>query len=111
MMEDRRTIRETLFYDSGDLKKTLPVMIEWLECLLEKVPAELRSDAIFEVEHEYGYYDSSATTEIRIFYERKETDAEVAERRAQDARTAAAARAANEANERRIYEQLKRKFG
>lgn len=109
-MAERYTLRFNLF-DGDEMRTSLSDAISWLQELESKVPAEYRADATFEIEQEHDYYGGSSSLSVRVFYERPETDEEMADRIAHDAENAAAARAMNEKRERAIYEELRRKFG
>jgi hypothetical protein len=87
-------------YGADDLRD----FIAFFQGLLAKVPVELVSSAKVEIES-YCEYDSSRA-QITVYYERPETDEEMAARLSE--RLAAKAREAE--RERAAYEHLKAKF-
>lgn len=110
-MSDRRIIRITLMDEYRDLSLSLPDAVEEFTKMLDEVPPEYRKDSRFEIETEDDYYGGGSRVTIRAFYDRPETDEEMAARHAEAEANAVAARRHNEAQERAIYEQLRRKYG
>jgi hypothetical protein len=108
---DRRTMRESLFHEYRDWLMPLADFVEQMTAILNAIPAEHREKAVFEVDVEDDYYGGSSSVSTNVYYDRKETDEEVAKREADAQRSAEEARRHNELRERQIYEQLKRKFG
>lgn len=80
--------------------------IEYLEGILEQVPAEHRDDCRMRISSVMGY-ESCHNATIEIYYDRPETENETAQRLKQEI----ADRARQEAQERAAYERLKQKFG
>jgi hypothetical protein len=112
--EEREQVRIALYeneYIRGDECRPLAEAVEWLSGLLNQVPVEFRGAAVFEIEHESGYYDSGDSTNFRIYYDRPITDAEIAAREAEEEVERRQRLAEVEARERAFYEQLNRKYG
>lgn len=106
---ERYDTRITL-YDDGDMETTVPKALAWLQSLDAKIPPEFKDRSVFKVEYESDYY-GGGSLDFKVYYDRPETDAEVAERLANQAASEAICRQQNEARERQIYEMLKQKFG
>lgn len=99
--------RTEVYYDSGDeclrmKTQTIEAMIRWLVDLKEKYPGE-RLIASFDSGDEYA-------PTLTIYYEREETDDELRMRMERDLRSAEIRKEATEAEERRQYARLKKKF-
>jgi hypothetical protein len=113
-MSERRNVRVTLLAKDvfgsllteqyGD-DKVIDVMAQ-LQALLEQVPIEYRDQCYIGTESEGGWEGEHHTT-VEVYYERPETDAEMQERIAEEQRRQSEAAA----QERALYENLKRKFG
>lgn len=107
---DTRLVDEYLSWYGTDHDLTLPEAVEWLQGLLEQVPAEHRAQSYFKIESESDY-DGGYTTTLRIGYTRDETDEEFRQREAKKRAEEAAYAARYEAQERGTLEALKRKYG
>lgn len=114
----KTTIRETLVFESSEswrsdnnqLPMRLPAFVAWMKEVLEDVPEEFRDSVVVELEHE-GDYDGPGYAEFHIYYDRDETDEELADRENERiARQESEARA-QEGRERAEFERLKAKFG
>ncbi len=112
-MNERQTVRVKLHPESYDaeVNTALPDAIEWLNELLESVPPEYRDQTAFVVELERGHYDESDSLTFDIYYDRPETDGELATRLAESAAYAAARQREQESRERAEFERLNAKFG
>lgn len=88
-------------WSEDEIPKTLPDLIVHLQAKMAEVPEEFRAQV--EVEHDTDYEGGWT---LKAHYRRPETDAEAAEREANDARWAAI----TAERERSEFERLKRKF-
>lgn len=85
---------------------SLPEAIEFLKSKLEEIPPEYRAASLFEIEDGSDGY-GSIWVEMRVVYQRPETDDEMQSRLV----TAKRQRISAEALQRAEYERLKAKFG
>ncbi len=107
--EQRRIVREYLEirstgYRSEGLKMSLPEFAEWVAELQEDAPEHY--DVTVELEHETDY-DGPGEAQLLVYFDREETDEEIAERTAQTQAYAEQSAAI----ERAEYLRLKAKFG
>jgi hypothetical protein len=93
---------------SYDVPDSLTDAIEWLQGWLERVPKKLRDTAKISVDSESDY--DSHRCEVVITYQRPETDAEWAARKADVERRHAMAVKAQEAADLAHLERLKAKY-
>lgn len=111
MVEKYRETRcFTLFGEHGDTRMTVPDALAWLAGLHEQIPEECREDSTFLVEYESDYYGGGSLN-FEVYYERKETDEEMAERIRKEEEGAARYRADKEILERQHLAALKAKYG
>lgn len=97
----RRDKYVTIFSDWGLPTENLADVIKWLGKKLAEIPAEHRDSAMLDFTS-----DSEGSRNAEIYYYRKETDEEVAER----VRTTQASAARSAAHERAVFEALKAKY-
>lgn len=102
-MGERNMVTETLLDLRPDDRMPLADFIAMLQGILDKVPPDLRDQCMYVAER--GFYDSPDSYAIEL--RRPETDKEVADREATDARY----EAQREAEQRLQYERLKARFG
>lgn len=81
-------------------------VIEWLQDVLDDVPAEYRDSVRIEIDS-VGGYEGEHHTEVTIYYDRPETEEEHAARSAAEKRM----RAEMEKRERAAFEELAKKYG
>lgn len=70
--------------------------IEDLEALLKKVPVKHRDNAYINFSYESGCYDESGSCELRAYWEREETDAEIEAKALKASKAAESAKVAAE---------------
>ena len=95
---------ETIFSGSDLPTENLGEVIAWLKGQYLKIPLKYRDKAILEISAEMDF--SFPCTEIEIRYLRPKTEEELEE----DRRGEEAMKTIQEAGERRILEQLKKKY-
>lgn len=105
-----RVLRASHYGCGGPVPEKLSDAISWLQDHLRSIPKACRASAKFEIESEGGY-EGEHHVGVSITYERPETDAEWAERRADMERRQALATEAREAAERAEFQRLAAKFG
>lgn len=110
-MSERKTVSVDLHdeQDFEDLTGNLAEVIAWLQETLNEAPEEFRPAVKIEVEC-YCWSDGESDLTCKIYYERPETDAEMAARIEQDRREERARRAHTEAEERAVLAALKKKY-
>lgn len=98
--------RVTLF-DGGhsDIPTNAREAVAWLNALIEKAPAEYRDAVVLDLEH------SEYCCSLDVYYTIPLTPEQEAENKALEAAREAGERAEWEADERRIFELLKAKYG
>ena len=94
--------------DLDNLPKNPVAFMEWLRARINEIPPECLSSALIEFDTD-GDYDSPSP-ELEISYSRFETDAEMAEREAQEAADLAERQQYAEKRERQTLADLKRKY-
>ena len=109
--EMRKETRVTIFdkeqYDGGEWPPTdATECVAWFSGKLEAIPAEYRATAKVEIESVASYEDSHYA-HIVIYYDRPETDDEMAAREAEELRH----QEAQKAQELRTLAALKAKYG
>jgi hypothetical protein len=104
-VSDRQTIRKTLHFHRTALTGRVVDVIAALQLAAEQAPVEHRDAVQLEVVLDEDYQGPEIAA--RLFYERPETDAEIADRERQARQRIASL----EAIERETYERLKAKFG
>jgi hypothetical protein len=82
-MAERQTLTIYLHSSSEYINMPLAEAVQWLQSLLNEVPAEHRDNAHFSVELEYDY-DGPTTLDFQVFYNRVETQEEADAREADD---------------------------
>ena len=98
--------RVTLF-DGGhsDIPTNAREVVKWLNALIEKAPAEYRDAVVLDLDH------SEYSCSLDVYYTIPLTPEQEAENEALEAAREAAERAQWEADERRVFESLKAKYG
>lgn len=80
---------------------------DWLQSKINSIPEEFRGNAEIEIGTHAMDFDYTAL-KIEIYYTRPETDEEFAQRNSEEAKRAARE---EEAQARKMYEQLRKRFG
>ena len=110
-MAERKNVTVGLFQSNSwghpaEVPEHLEDFVSWAQTHLDQAPAEFRNTAKINIESESEPYDGGCTVSISIYYERPETDAEMAERETNEV----ARKPLHQRQLRTQYEQLKEIF-
>ncbi len=93
-------------YQFDDLPDTPNAMIDWITAACAEAPPEYQNQLKFSLQHDAGYYDDNSRSDLRIWYDRPETDDEMRKRVGRGINYVRQ----HEAAERTAYERLKARF-